>query len=334
VFERGDGVGLEITPTVIRGVRLDSDVPGRAAGVAEVPIGSFDDHEAIFDALVRVRGQLDAEGLPTRIGWFPAGASLQRLDVTGRSGPELNIVRHDLSQRFGVTSSMLVDADARRWMLVLIWDHVTAWRLEELAERAGFVDAAVEPAPVSVQRVLGAGVSVARRDASSGRSWAAIYQGNAPLAAATVDAANREYPGLAVADVAIGLHRLDEPLPVADLSDEVSRLAAAAFSNGERSKGERSGGPDAGLQVLGEPYPPFPAHDLRAQQRVAVALGAAIGAAGLAGRLRPVDVTATRVDGDAVERPWAVERITDVSSGVDRPQVPRWHRRWRRFAQR
>jgi hypothetical protein len=329
VFERGDGVGLEITTTVIRGVRIDSSDPGRPAAVAEVPIGSFDDHDAIFDALVRVRGQLDSVSLPTRVGWFPAGASLQRIDVTGRSGPELNAVRHDLGSRLGVTSTMLVDADARRWMLTLVWDHVMAWRLEELVERAGFVDVAVEPAPVALQRVLGAGVSVARRDATSGRSWAALYQGGAPLAAATVEAGSREYPGLTVAEVPLGLHRLEEPLPGADLGDEVARLTSAALSGVERS-----GELDVGLRVLREPYPPFPAHDLRAPQRVAVALGAALGAAGMAGRLRPVDVTATRLVGEAVEPPWAVERITDVSTGVDRPRVPWWHRRWRRLARR
>jgi hypothetical protein len=327
MFERGDGVGIEITTSVVRGVRLDAVTPGRVGDVAEVPIGSFDDHDAIFDALVRLRGQLGTAGLPTRVGWFPAASGLQRLDVTGRAGSELNEVRHEMSERFGITSTMLVDADARRWMLALHWDHTLAWRLEELVERAGFVDVAVEPAPVSLQRVLGPDVTVARRDGSSGRSWAALYGGGIPLAAASVDSGGREYPGISVAEAPIGLHRLDELVPLDDLGDEVGRVAGALLS-----PSERGGELGARLRFAGEPYPPFPAHDLRAPQRVAVALGAAIGAAGLAGRLRPVDVTAIRVDAAAVERPWAVERVTDVSAEVERSTVPWWHRSWRRVA--
>lgn len=325
VFARGDGIGLEITTSVIRGVRLDAADPGRVVGVAEVPIGSVDDQDAIFDALVRVGSQLGAVSLPTRVGWFPPGAAVQRLDVTGQGGPELNRIRRDVSERLGVSSTMLVDADARRWMLAVSWDHAVAWRLEELAERAGFVDVAVEPSPVALRRVFDPAITVARRDVSSARSWAVIYDGGVPLAAAAVDAGNRDNPGLAATTADIGLHEFDELLPVAQLADEVGRIAAGVLGTVERSE-------DIAVVVLGESYPPFPAHDLRAPQRVAVALGAAVGAAGLSGRLRPVDVTATRVGADPAERPWAVERVTDISTEVPRAEVPWWHRSWRKVA--
>ena len=74
-----------------------------------------------------------------------------------------------------------------------------------------------------------------------------------------------------------------------------------------------------GLRVVEDAYPPFPAHDLRAPQRVVVALGAAIGAAGLAGRLRSVDVVApTTQIPDLMPRPWAVERVTTEAPVAER----------------
>ena len=122
----------------------------------------------------------------------------------------------------------------------------------------------------------------------------------------------------------LGLHRLDEMLTDADLADEVTRLSGTSLGTASGS-----GELDVRLRLLDEPYPPFPAHDLRAPQRLAVALGAAVGAAGLAGRIRPVDVTATRVNTAGIPRPWAVERVTDVSSEIEAPKVPWWHPLWR-----
>ncbi len=158
---RGDGIGLEVTTSVVRGVRLDQDEPGRVVAAAEAPISRFDDEAAVLDALVRVHGQLgDVAGIhaaTTRAAWFPVGSTMQRLDATGHTGPELNTMRHELAERAGITSTMLIESQARRWMLVLRWDHIAASRLERLLERAGFVDASVEPAPVAFGRVVGIG---------------------------------------------------------------------------------------------------------------------------------------------------------------------------------
>lgn len=319
---RGDGIGIEITPTVARGVRLSRDEPGRVASVVEVPIAQFDDNPTVFDALVRVGAQLGSIDVPTRIAWFPAGSTMQRLDVTGRSGPELNSMRHELSDQFGISSSMLVDADARRWMLVLRWDHAPAWRLQELCERAGFLDVAVEPAPVALQRVLPEDTPVARRDASDGRSWAVVYGAGVPMAAATVGSEGREHPGLVCGSELGGLHDLERVLPGDELADELERVVGTALGATRHSREL-----DLRLHLLGDPYPPFPAHDLRAPQRIAVALGAGVGAAGLAGRLRPVDVLApTAAAAEQLPRPWAVERVFDEPKRVERPRPPWWRR--------
>ena len=313
-MRRGDGIGFEIGSTVVRGVRLSADGDDPVAAVSEVAFGRPDDNAMIVDALVRARGQLGSADVPTRIAWFPSGASLQRVDATGRTGTELNEMRHDLAERFDIGSTMLIDADARRWMIALKWDHATAWRLQELVERAGFVDVEVEPAPVAAQRVLPREVGVVRRDTEAAQSWAAAYDEAGPVAASAVASASREHPGLAAAPAAVGLHRLSEILAEAELDAELGRIVAATL-------GRRSGTDELGvrLHVDDGAYPPFPSHDLRAPQRVVVALGAAVGAAGLAGRLRSVDVVApTAQIPDMMPRPWAVERVTTEAPVAER----------------
>lgn len=328
--ERGDGIGLEITKTIIRGVRLARDQPKRVASAAEVPIARFQDHACVFDALVRVRGQLSTHPLPTRVAWFPSGSTMQRIEATGLIGPELNAMRHDLADTASITSTMLVDADARRWMLALRWDHGEAWRIQELVEKAGFVDVAVEPSPVSLERVLAPGTQVARRDAAVHRSWTALYDESVPLAAATVEAYSRDSPGLSVSGEPIGLHRLDEVLGEAELADEVGAITKVTLPDSSNSTEL-----EINLQLLGDPYPPFPAHDLRSPQRVAVALGAATGAAGLAGRLRPVDVlTPTSQVSDSTTNPWAIERIIEPPLEIERESPSLWQQQRRRIFRR
>jgi hypothetical protein len=324
---RGDGIGLEVTTSVVRGVRLDQDEPRRVVAAGEASISRFDDEAAVLDALVRVHGQLGdpsrSHPSTTRASWFPVGSTMQRLDATGRTGPELNAMRHDLAERAGITSTMLIEVEARRWMLVLRWDHVAANRLERLLERAGFADASVEPAPVAFGRVVGMTTPVARRDASNGHSWAAVYDAGVPIAATTVPQASREYPGMAIAVGATALHRLDDVLGAAELADLVDEIAAAAIA----STG-KTGELDLQLVLASDPYPPFPPHDLRAPQRQAVALGAAAGAAGLAGRLRPVDVLAPTGSPSAadIRRPWAVERVVELPPRVRARRRPWWRR--------
>ncbi len=319
---RGDGIGLEITPSVVRGVRLSHDEPGRVAAACEVPIHRFDDNAVVFDALVRARGRLGEGALTTRAGWFPSAASLQRVDATGLSGPELNALRHRLADDSGITSTMLVDDAARRWMMALRWDHGRAWWLQELLERAGFVDVTIEPSPLAIGRVLAPGTTVVRRDASADRSWIAVFDG-LPIAASPIESGGREHPAIAMSNAELGVHDLDRVLADAELAHEVARLATHAIANAEHTSEL-----DLALRLLDEPYPPFPGHDLRAPQRIAVALGAAAGAAGLAGRLREVDVlTSVRPAGnESLPRPWAVERLSDAPLVIERDR-PGWRSR-------
>jgi hypothetical protein len=323
---RGDGVGLEVSGTVVRGVRLAHDEPGRIVAAGEAPIARPDDDGEVLDALVRVHAQLGDPDATSRIAWFPAGATMQRIDVTGRTGPELNALRHDLATADGITSTMLVEVDARRWMLALRWDHARSERLEFLAERAGFVDATVEPAPVALGRALVRGTPVARRDAAEHHSWAVVFDTGTPIAASTVPSAAREYPGLSISSGLTGVHRLDEVLTASELGDVVDELTAHALDADVSAS-------TSAVTVAGAPYPMLPAHDLRAPGRVAIALGAAVGAAGLAGRSRPVDVLApATVRDEDRPRPWAIERVSDAPPPATlepsrRRRLPRLRRR-------
>jgi hypothetical protein len=62
--KRGDGIGLEISRDLVRGVRLASGEVGRVAAVCDVPISRFDDNAELFDALVRARGRLGDADAP------------------------------------------------------------------------------------------------------------------------------------------------------------------------------------------------------------------------------------------------------------------------------
>ena len=70
---RGDGVGIEIADSVIRGVRLRHDLEGRLSAAAEFSINLADDN-ATLDALVLLRAELGEPDEPARIATFPASA--------------------------------------------------------------------------------------------------------------------------------------------------------------------------------------------------------------------------------------------------------------------
>jgi hypothetical protein len=326
---RGDGVGIEVCAHAVRGVRLAHDEPGRVVAAGDIPVHRSRDDLALLDALVRLHGRLGATTASTRLAWFPDGATLQRHDVTGRSGPELNALRRELAVRHDIVSTMLVGGAARRFMLALRWDHTAVRRLEHLAERAGFVDVSVEPAPVSLTRVLPTGshgsTGVARRDAVDGDSWVMVSLGGVPVAAGPTATASRPAPGLTFTEATISLHRLDAALDAEELADLLDEITDRVIVD-DGSEPEPVDTVDgAAIHLAGEPYPPYPAHDLRSADRQAVALGAAAGAAGLAGRLGPVDLVGPAASGlDEEVRPWAVERIGDP------PEPGRRRLRWRR----
>jgi len=298
---RGDGIGIEITHDLVRGVRLSSDEPGRVIAAAEVPVMSPFGDRAMVDAFVRLRAELGDALVPTRVAVFPPGSVLTRVDATGLSANDLNAVRSDLASSRHASSSILVDDGPRRWLIGVAWDDTDIRRLEELTERAGFVDVAIDPSPLALVRVLDTTITHLRRDAAADQSIAAIVSGGSVVAAAAIDSVGRMAPALSCSDVAVSVGWFDDVDEPAELVVEIRRLLDDAPPV------------DSPLWLAGHMYPGFPPHDVRAPERQCVAIGAAIGAAGLAGRLRPVDMLMPVVTTSSeLERPWAIERLSDL----------------------
>jgi hypothetical protein len=298
---RGDGVGIEVTDGVLRGVRLAAAEPGRIESAAEVPVADRLDDRAMLDSLVRLRAELADPGVPTRLAVFPSGSTLSRLDATGATGADLNALRAQLATSRNASSSVLIDDGPRRWLVAVSWDDTEIRRVEELAERAGFIDVSTDPSPLALSRVIEASVTHVRRDAAPDQSFGAMVSAGVVVAAAAIESIGRMSPGLTCSNAPLSADWFDDVDDAAGLVAEITRLL------------EDAPPVECGLQLGDVPYPRFPPHDLRAPQRQCVALGAAVGAAGLAGRLRPVDVLSSVLGGsNAAERPWAIERVSNI----------------------
>lgn len=303
MFRRGDGVGLEFTRHVVRGVRLGADEPDRLVAAAEIGIGDPDDDRSVLDALVRLRGELDGPATSTRVATFASANTLHRIDVTGFSANELNGVRTALRVEQEIASTMLIDDGPRRWLLALRWNEAVVRRIEDLVERSGFDDVTLEPSPIALARVLGPEVTRVRRGAAPHESFEMICERNVPVASASIDSFRQTPPTLAFDDRAVPAGWFAEITGQAELAAELERLTGDLEPAGP--------GPTIWLATIA--HPPFPPHDLRSPDRQCVALGAALGAAGLAGRLRPVDiVTPLEPATPPVDRPWAVERVSSL----------------------
>ena len=303
---RGDGVGIELTRDVVRGVRLSSSAPGRLMAAAEVPIASGGGDRAIVDALVRLRAELGDPRTPTRVAVFPPGSTSSRVDATGLTGNDLSRRRSELAESTNALSSVLVDDGPRRWLIGLRWDDNEIRRLEVLTERAAFIDVAVDPSPLALARVLDPTITQVRRDASTDQSFAAVISHGVAVAAAAIDSIGRMTPALSCNDATISMGWFDDVNEPAELAAEIRRLTDDAPPI------------ECHLELAGESYPEYPAHDLRSPQRQCVALGAAVGAAGLTGRLRPVDILLPTIIASAeLERPWAIERLSNLPEAPD-----------------
>ena len=304
---RGDGVGIEITHALIRGIRLGATEPGRLMAAAEVPVANRLDDRTLVDALVRLRAELGDPRVPTRVALFPPGSTLSRVDATGLSANDLNALRSSLAASRNASSSVLVDDGPRRWLVGVSWDDTEIRRVEELVERAGFVDVAIDPSPLALERVLDGGITHVRRDAATGQSFGAVASNGVVVAAAALDSIGRMTPGLACSNSAVSTGWFDDVGDQIELVGEVQRLL------------EDAPPVECALSLAGTPYPEFPPHDLRAPPRQCVALGAALGAAGLAGRLRPVDMLLpVATTSNEADRPWAIERVSNFPT----PQEP------------
>jgi hypothetical protein len=294
-------VGIEIAAGTIRGACVAGDRALEVVAAAELPFALHDVDSVVLERLVHLRAELGDPVDPVRIAWFPPGSALQRIDVTGRSGPELNESRRRLELDHDITSTLLADDGPRRWLYTIRWDGPDARRLEDLAERAGFVDVAVEPSPVSLARVLPADATFARRLAAQEDAFEVALAGGAAIAAASVDVRGRIAPALDVADRPSPPERFDGLLDDAVLATEIAALDA----------GSRAEGAAGDLVVVGRHHPHYPDSDLRAAARVAVALGAAVAASGAVGVQRPVDMM-VHAPAAGTLRPWAIERMSDL----------------------
>jgi hypothetical protein len=239
--------------------------------------------------------------VPTRVALFPPGSTLSRVDATGRSPTDLNALRARLATTRDASSSVLLDDGPRRWLVGVAWDDAEIRRLEELTERAGFVDVAVDPSPMALMRVLDPATTHLRRDAAPDHGFGAICHQGSVVAAAALDSVGRMPPALACSRVPASVGWFDDVDDRAELVAELRRLLDDATPV------------ECRFDLAGTAYPDFPPHDLRAPGRQCVALGAALGAAGLAGRLRPVDLLSP-VDSVAseFERPWAIEEVSNL----------------------
>jgi hypothetical protein len=196
---------------------------------------------------------------------------------------------------------VLVDDGPRRWLVGVSWDDAAIRRLEELLERAGFVDVAIDPSPLALTRTLEATITHVRRDAARDQSFGAVMHRGVVVAAAALESIGRPTPGIACSDADVAAGWFDDVTEPLELVSEIHRMLDEARPVALE------------LWLAGMPYPDFPPHDLRAPQRQCVALGAALGAAGLAGRLRPVDMALPMVSSSAdIERPWAIERVSNL----------------------
>ena len=305
--ERGDGIGIEVTPGVLRGVRLDATEPGRLVAAAEVAVANRFDDRALVNALVRLRAELGDARVPTRVAMFPPGSTLSRVDATGLTGVDLNALRSDLAATRRASSSVLLDDGPRRWLVGVCWDDTEIRRIEELTERAGFIDVAVDPSPLALARVVGGEITHVRRDAGTDQSFGVLTSQGVAVAASALESVGRTTPGLACSNATMSVGWFDDIDEPQELVAQVHQLL------------EDAPPVECGLTLAGVAYPDFPPPDLRAPQRQCVALGAAVGAAGLAGRLRPVDMLLPVAStANELERPWAIERVSNLPS----PQQP------------
>ncbi len=318
---RGDGIGIEIATAALRGVRLDLDVPGRLAVAAEEPITRPGD-DALLDAFVRLTARLGGhEGIPTRLAWFPPDAIILTCDATGLMPAEVNRLTGDLD---GVTATTSVESGARRWLLAVRWDHERSVRLAGLASSAGLEVEACEPAPIALARVLSSEPTITRRVTDDGCGWDAILADGVPRAAAGSAGSYRRSPDL----VADNLRRAD----LGRLPDDSSQAAGAVRMVIDAMAGDRfqRGGHPAGVALTGDLYPPYPPDDVRSTARQAVALGAAIAAAGLAGRV-PRGPAAHRRGHAADRRPPPLGGRTPARRVGARARAQAW---WRRLFDR
>jgi len=320
---RGVGVGIEVTDDMIRGVRIHPARDGRLATAAEVPIDGSD-AESVLTGMVLLRAELGGSSEPTRVAVFPTGAMLQRSDVTGHSANELKDLRSRMAEH-DVTATMLVDDGPRRWLLLVRWDEPRIEHLAAVTTQAGFTDVALEPSPLSIARVAGPDATYVRRLTAPGRAHHAVVSNRLPVAGLSSIVSGRMYPDVDVEAVDLTMEIFDDFMDDVTLAEVLDRIARRV-GNDSRTM---SGSVEPVLDLAGVSSTSFPDHDVRSVRRQAVALGAAVGAAALAGPIHPLEPIGAGPLPDPVDRPWAVEALE-----VDHRREPETPRRIERITRR
>ena len=316
MMRRGDGIGIEVLPDALRGVRLQQDAPGRVAKVAGVACDTNNDL-LLLDGLTRLRSLLDEAGHPTRACLWSPDCHIQSLDITGWSTTELNLHR---SKLVDVSATIEMSSSARRLLAHLQTDMIRHRRVERFIRQAGFDLDSIEPTPMAVARLVPAYTMRLIGSRGDAQPWMAVVHDRVVLAAApAIDiGSDMMRTELMAASWSASIEDLRERLlDVDELSATVNQPAGIAVS--------------LGLSLVGDTYPEFPDTHPAWGPRLAGALGAAVAAAGLAGRVHQVQPLvaphAFSDDGGV----WVIERVGEVAPAAQ-PPVPR--RRWGRSPSR
>ncbi|MDP9463968.1 MAG: hypothetical protein M3P52_05045 [Actinomycetota bacterium] len=316
MMRRGDGIGIEVLPDALRGVRLQQDAPGRVAKVAGVACDTNNDL-LLLDGLTRLRSLLDEAGQPTRVCMWSNDCHIQSLDITGWSTTELNMHR---SKLIDVSATIEMSSSARRLLAHLRCDMIRHRRVERFVRQAGFDLESIEPTPMAIARLVQSYTMRLLGSRGDTQPWMAVVHDRVVLAAAPVidPGSDTRRTELLAASWSASIEALRERLlDTAQLSATVNQAAGTAVS--------------LGLSLVGDAYPEFPDTHPAWGPRLAGALGSAVAAAGLAGRVHQVQPLvaphAFSDDGGV----WVIERIGDVAPPVE---LPAQRRRWSRSPSR
>lgn len=312
MMRRGDGIGIEVLPDTLRGVRLQQDAPGRVDKVAGVTCDTSNDL-MLLDGLTRLRSLLDEAGQPTRVCMWSTDCFIQSLDITGWSTTELNLHR---SRLIDVSATIEMSSSARRLLAHLQMDMIRHRRVERFVRQAGFDLESIEPTPMAVARLVPSYTMRLIGSRGDAQPWVAVVHDRLVLAATPL--------------VDPGPEKRHTELLAASWSASIDELRERLFDNAELTATlNEPTGPavSVGLSLVGDAYPEFPDTHPAWGPRLAGALGAAAAAAGLAGRVHEVQPLvaphAFSDDGGV----WVIERIGDVAPPAAQPAQRRRFRR-------
>jgi hypothetical protein len=312
MMRRGDGIGVEVLPDALRGVRLQQDAPGRVAKVASVACDTNNDL-LLLDGLTRLRSLLDEAGQPARVCMWSHDSYIQSLDITGWSTTELNLHR---SKLVDVSATIEMASSARRLLAHLQTDMIRHRRVERFVRQAGFDLESIEPTPIAIARLVPSYTMRLIGSRGEAQPWMAVVHDHLVLAAgpATEDRFETRRSELLATSWSASIEDLRERLlDQTQLSATVNQPSGIAVS--------------LGLSLVGDAYPEFPDTHPAWGPRLAGALGAAVAAAGLAGRvhqLQPLVAPHAFSDDGGV---WVIEKIGEVAPSA---QLPTPRKRWRR----